>query len=154
MCYRKKKGGCVMQIVGYIKNLDIRLLVALIGFVGVLIGAFISCFTTFCLDWIKFNREEKIYYKRKKEETYIEMQKFITDCMGHWHEVKNGHICGELRIKYNNLRPNAHIYANQTITDEFYDLASDMMTGKNKETYDERNNHLIDAIRKDLKIED
>ena len=49
-----------MQIVGYIKNLDIRLLVALIGFVGVLIGAFISCFTTFCLDWIKFNREEKI----------------------------------------------------------------------------------------------
>ena len=120
----------------------------------VLLGAIISCGTTWFLDFLRYKREERNYYKRKKEETYIEMQKFITDCMGHWHEVRNGHICGELRIKYNNLRPNAHIYANQTITDEFYDLASDMMTGKNKDTYNERNNHLINSIRKDLKIED
>ena len=120
----------------------------------VLLGAIISCGTTWFLDFLRYKREERNYYKRKKEETYIEMQKFITDCMGYWHEVRNGHICGELRIKYNNLRPNAHIYANQTITDEFYDLASDMMTGKNKDTYNERNNHLIDSIRKDLKIED
>ena len=33
----------------------------------VLLGAFISCATTWLLDWLRCNREEKIHHKRMKE---------------------------------------------------------------------------------------
>ena len=65
----------------------------------VLIGAIISCGTTFFLDWIKCGREEKIYYKRKREETYIEMQDYITDLNAHWNEVKNKFLNNDLRLR-------------------------------------------------------
>lgn len=45
----------------------------------VLLGAFISCGTTCFLDWLKFCREEKAYYRRKREETYLEMLESIDD---------------------------------------------------------------------------
>lgn len=123
-------------------------------FLLVLLGAIISCGTTWFLDFLRYRREEKIYYKRKKEETYIKMQKLITDFMGRWNEVKQGHICKELRIKYNDIRPEAHIYANQSITDEFYNFVNDLLKGVNKDGYNKRNDFLIEAIRKDLKIKD
>lgn len=35
-------------------------------FLLVLLGALISCGTTWFLDWLKSGREEKAYYRRKK----------------------------------------------------------------------------------------
>ena len=146
-----------MQIVEYIKNLDIRLLVALIGFVGVLIGAFISCFTTFCLDWIKFNREEKIYYKRKKEETYIEMLDIITNYCANLNYMKKTKSLGlERRREFNAIRTKASLYANKKIADDFYNLMAtlfDEILG-NGSFNDKKRQELTDNIKKDLKIED
>ena len=91
--------------------MDINIKIALIGFIGTLIGAFVSCGTTFLLDLIKCNREEKTYYKRKREETYIEMQDFLTELNAHWHELRVHNISNTIRIAYNSLRGKAHIYA-------------------------------------------
>ena len=157
MRYRKKKGGCVMQIVEYIKNLDIRLLVALIGFVGVLIGAFISCFTTFCLDWIKFNREEKIYYKRKKEETYIRMLDIITNNLACLESMKKTKIWEvERKREINAFKSKADLYAKKKIADDFYNILSNMLgEAIGDETFDKSKvDKLVEDIRKDLNFED
>lgn len=120
----------------------------------IIIGALISSGTTWFLDWIKCNREEKLYYKRKREETYIEMQDYITDLNAHWAELKNKYLSNELRLKFNALRGKAHIYGKKEITDLFYDIASDLMTGKKETNYQERNDTLLNMIKQDLTIED
>ena len=120
----------------------------------VLIGAIISCGTTFFLDWIKCGREEKIYYQRKREETYIEMQDSITDLNAHWNEVKNKFLNNDLRLKYNALRSKSHTYCKKEIVDYFYEIASDLMTGNRKDDLQDRMDSFINMVRCDLKIEE
>lgn len=120
----------------------------------IIIGALISCGTTFLLDCIKFNREEKIYYKRKKEEAYLEMQDFITDLTAHWKELKSNYLSNELRLKYNALRSKAHLYGKKETVDIFYELATDLMTGKHDETYQKRNLDFINLIKEELNIKE
>ena len=84
--------------------MSIEIKVALIGLFGALLGGLISCGTTFFVEWKKCNHEEKLYYKRKKEETYIEMQDFLTELNAHWHELRVHNISDTIRIGYNSLR--------------------------------------------------
>ena len=120
----------------------------------ILLGALISCGTTWFLDLIKFNREEKLYFKRKREETYLEMQDFITDLNAHWNELKNKFLNNDLRLKYNALRSKTHTYCKKEIVDYFYGRANDLMTGNRKDDLQERMDNFINMIRSDLKIED
>lgn len=120
----------------------------------ILLGALISCGTTWFLDLIKFNREEKLYFKRKREETYLEMQDFITDLNAHWNELKNKFLNNDLRLKYNALRSKAHTYCKKEIVNYFYGIANDLMTGNRKDDLQERMDNFINMIRSDLKIED
>ena len=120
----------------------------------ILLGALISCGTTWFLDLIKFNREEKLYFKRKREETYLEMQDFITDLNAHWNELKNKFLNNDLRLKYNALRSKTHTYCKKEIVDYFYERANDLMTGNRKDDLQERMDNFINMIRSDLKIED
>ncbi len=114
----------------------------------VLLGALISCGTTLFLEWLRYRREEKLYYKRKKEEAYVEMQDFLVDCCAHWNELKTGYVSVDIRLKYNSIRTKAHIYAKRDITDEFYDIANSLMTGK-RDNYSDRNDALIVMIKED-----
>lgn len=123
-------------------------------FLLVLLGALISCGTTFFLDLIKCNREEKLYYKRKREETYIEMQDYITDLNAHWNELKNKFLNNDLRLKYNALRSKAHTYCKKEIVNYFYEIANDLMTGNRKDDLQDRMDNFINMVRQDLKIED
>ena len=120
----------------------------------IILGALISCGTTFFLDLIKCGREEKIYYKRKREETYIEMQDFLTDLNAHWAELKKHLLNNDLRLKYNALRSKAHTYCKKEIVDYFYDIANDLMTGEIGNDLQERVDNFIGMIRQDLKIEE
>lgn len=120
----------------------------------VLLGAFISCATTWLLDWLRCNREEKIHHKRMKEEVYVEMQDFVVECCAHWRDIKTGRLSNDIRIRYNNIRSKAHIYGKKEIVDKFYDIADDMMHGKNTEELGNGNDELIKMIQKDLNIKD
>ena len=120
----------------------------------VLLGALISCGTTWFLELLRYRREEKLYYKRKKEEAYIEMQDFLVDCCAHWNELKTGYVSVDIRLKYNSIRTKAHIYSKKEIVDEFYSLAIELITGKRSDNYSDRNDALIVMIKEDLKIED
>lgn len=120
----------------------------------ILFGAVISCGTTAFLDFVRHNRDEKSYYKRKKEEVYLEMQDFITDLNAHWKELRVSQVNNDIRNKYNALRAKAHIYGKKETVDVFYDLANDLMAGKPDENYQTRDSNFICMVKKDLKIED
>lgn len=155
MCHREKKGGCIMGIIEYLKNMDIRLLVALIGFVGVLIGAFISCFTTVCLEWIKFCREEKIYYKRKKEETYSSICSIIyklTGSEGHYIKDSNRETFYEQIM---DLVVCLEIYASRKVYDFFVKkVIKELNKENNYYISNETLTNFINLIKEDLKIKD
>lgn len=120
----------------------------------VLLGALISCFTTWLLDWLRSNREEKIHHKRKKEQVYIEMQDFIVECCSHWKDIKTGRLSNDIRIKYNNIRSKAHIFGKKDVVDKFYDITQDLMKGKNDDCLNKCNDDLIKMIQNDLNIKD
>lgn len=44
---------------------------AIIGFIGVIIGAVLTAGFTWFIEYLRAKREEKIYLKRKKEEAYL-----------------------------------------------------------------------------------
>lgn len=154
MCNWEKKGGFMIRLIEILQKLDIQILTALIAFIGVIIGAIISSITTFFLDWLKFNRDEKAYYKRKKEEAYIEMQDLIADYYAHIDEMKKTNtINKELRIRYNNIRSKSHIYVDKKISEKFYDVINSVIgevVGKEQFKQDEWDK-LTEDMRKDLK---
>ena len=120
----------------------------------VLLGALISCGTTWLLDWLRCNREEKIHHKRMKEEVYVDMQDFVVECCSHWKDIRTGRLSNDIRIRYNNIRSKAHIYGKKEIVDKFYDIANNMMHGKDADNLSECNDELIRMIQKDLNIKD
>lgn len=148
-------------MIEFLKNLDVKILCALIGIIGslmgVIIGAILSSVLTMLVDWLKFCRDENIYYKRKKEETYVEMEDLITDYCAHISEIKKiNTINKELREKYNHIRTKAHIYAKKNIADKFYNLLNNIMLeaqGIKDVDVDEWDKLTCD-IKKDLGIKD
>ena len=78
----------------------------------IIIGALISCGTTCFLDWLKFGREEKVYYRRKREETYLEMidniDTFICADIAQHFQLDNAIKLSEIG---NDIRAKAKLYA-------------------------------------------
>ncbi len=133
----------------FIKNPQI--IGAIIAFSGVIVGAIATGIITLLSDIIKFNRDETIYYKRKREEIYLEMQKFIIEC----ESITNSsdHINVE---KFNDINAKAKIYLKHDVSVEFYSLISNMFDtiAKDRCFSKEACKKFTKQIRKDLKIED
>lgn len=122
-----------METIELIKNLDVKILCSFIAIVGslsgVIIGAFLTAIFASINNLISYNMDENRYFKRKKEETYLEMEDLITDYCAHLPEMKKiNTINRELREKYNNIRSKAHIYAKKKISDQFYKILNQIMT--------------------------
>lgn len=126
-------------------------------FLLVLLGALISCGTTWFLDWLKSGREEKAYYRRKKEETYLEMLENIDAVFGATiskHFQLEDNI--ETKTTTNSLRARASLYVKKQIADDYYSLMNNLYednNGKNGFTF-AKWDKLISDIRKDLNIKD
>lgn len=94
----------------------------------VLLGAFISCATTWLLDWLKSEREEKAYYRKKKEETYLEMidniDTFICADIAQRFQLDNATKLSEIG---NDIRAKAKLYAKKEIASEYYRLMRDLI---------------------------
>ena len=94
----------------------------------VLLGAFISCGTTWLLDWLKSEREEKAYYRKKKEETYLEMIENIDTfiCADIIQRFQPDHATNLSEIG-NDLRAKSKLYAKKEIASEYYRLMRDLI---------------------------
>lgn len=113
----------------------------------ILLGASISCGTTFFIDWIKFKRDEKTYFKRKKEEAY---NKFSMICIKlklletiNQEEINNDKTFNELTNSVAQLA----IYAPSVIKNK-------ICRYKLKDFNEKKLEEMIELFRKDLKIED
>ncbi len=145
----------------FLKNLDVKILcsfIAIIGSLGgVIIGGFLTAIFAFMNNRINYNMEESRYFKRKKEETYIEMEDLITDYCAHLPEMTKTHaIPVELRTRYNNIRSKALIYAKKKISDKFYEILNKIMldTTSIYKIDKEKIDDLTYEIKKDLGIKD
>lgn len=117
----------------------------------ILFGALISCGTTAFLDWIRFERDENIYNKRKKEEAYVAMLDFMTEFFAKSHTIRQTNsVSNELRIKINGLKTKGYLYLNKKFVDEYYQVIIDMTE---KEVEADKMDNLYSYARKDLGIE-
>ena len=54
---------------------------AIIGFIGVIIGAVLTAGFTWFIEYLRAKREEKLYLKRKREEAYLSALEVFFDTM-------------------------------------------------------------------------
>lgn len=123
----------------------------------VLLGAFISCGTTWLLDWLKSEREEKAYYRKKKEETYLEMieniDTFICADIIQRFQPDNATNLSEIG---NDIRAKAKLYAKKEIASEYYRLMRDLIEdnkGGDGFTF-AKWDKLVSDIKEDLNIKE
>lgn len=126
-------------------------------FLLVLLGALISCGTTWFLDWLKFDREEKTYYRRKREETYLEMLENI-DAVFNATISKHFQIENNIDTKKttNSLRAKAKLYVKKQVADNYHSLMANLYednNGENGFTFTKWD-RLVSDIRNDLNIKD
>ena len=124
----------------------------------VLIGAIISCGTTFFLDWIKCGREEKIYYKRKREEVLLSSINYIHDLYAKldiYRQRKD--FPNSEREKHNLMLAQVKMYTAKKIQTKFYSIMSHVIgniNGVNAKADETLVDDYIKIIKQDLKIED
>lgn len=123
----------------------------------IIIGALISCGTTCFLDWLKFGREEKVYYRRKREETYLEMidniDTFICADIAQHFQLDNATKLSEIG---NDIRAKAKLYAKKEIASEYYRLMRDLIEdnkGGDGFTF-AKWDKLVSDIKEDLNIKE
>ena len=143
-----------MQIIEIIKHFDNSLITALIGFCGVLLGTFISCATTWLLDWLKYNREEQRYFKRKKEEVYISICTMIYKLTSSEGYCINEFNREEYTEQLLNITVNLEIYASKRVYDYFAKkVIKEMSKENNYNVSNEILTSFIKLIKEDLKLE-
>ena len=123
-------------------------------FLLVLLGAIISCGTTWFLDFLRYRREEKIYYKRKKEETYLSICSIIyklTGSEGHYIKDSNWEAFYDQIM---DLTVSLEIYASRKVYTFFAKkIIKELSLKNNYNVSDETLTSFINLIKEDLKLE-
>ena len=117
----------------------------------IIIGALISCSTTWLLDWIKCKREEKLHYKRKREDIYLRFYRLVVTA----YKIREEGL--DLRDKdviipnYIELETEMELYGSSKINRI---LSQSTLYGKTVETYTKEDiEELITELRTDLGID-
>jgi hypothetical protein len=135
---------------------------AIIGFIGVIIGAILTAGFTWFIEYLRAKREEKLYVKRKREEVYVKLYDFLMRLEKDIRIRKNTYMSEETKNYYNNLEMQT-IWASNKVSDKFYDLCEALCQSANDYKKDvnkahNKNNKKIlafkDYIRKELSIKD
>jgi len=124
-------------------------------FLLVLLGAVISCGTTYFLDWLKFKREEKIYFKRKKEDTYLSLIEIIYKLCGSQGAFINDINRQQIFDTMINLVTKLELYASKNVYRYFSkNIIKKLNAQCNYDISNEELTTFINLIRKDLNIKD
>lgn len=135
---------------------------AIIGFIGVIIGAILTAGFTWFIEYLRAKRDEKLYVKRKREEVYVKLYDFLMRLEKDIRIRKNTYMSEETKNYYNNLEMQT-IWASNKVSDKFYDLCEALCQSANDYKKDvnkahNKNNKKIlafkDYIRKELSIKD
>jgi len=117
----------------------------------ILIGALISCGTTFFLDCIKSKREEKLHYKRKREDIYLRFYRLVVTAYKVREEGLDLNDKDVIIPNYIELETEMELYGSSKINSI---LSKSMQNGKTVETYTKEDiEELIHELRTDLGID-
>lgn len=135
---------------------------AIIGFIGVIIGAILTAGFTWFIEYLRAKRDEKLYVKRKREEVYVKLYDFLMRLEKDIRIRKNTYMSEETKNYYNNLEMQT-IWASNKVSDKFYDLCEALCQSANEykkdvnKAYNKNNKKILafkDYIRKELSIKD
>ena len=125
---------------------------ALIGLIGVLIGAVITALFTWFLDELRSDREQKIYITHKREETYLKALDCLISVSADHQLIMTGNPTNEVKEKINSTISYINLYASDKISKNYLALQKELQNSPNKKTY-LKMEKLIKDIKKELKIE-
>lgn len=125
---------------------------AVIGLVGVVIGAIITALFTWFLDYLRNVREQKIYIARKREETYLKAIDCLISMGTDLKWLLSGEHCNEIKEKVNSTIPYIKLYASEKIKKKYSSLQKELQNNPNEKTGPKIEN-LIKNIKKELNIE-
>lgn len=124
---------------------------ALIGLIGVLIGAVITALFTWFLDELRSDREQKIYITHKREETYLKALDCLISVSADYQWIMTGNPTNEVKEKINSTISYINLYASDKISKNYLALQKELQNSPNKKTY-LKMEKLIKDIKKELKI--
>ena len=174
MCYWQKGDYLMYQKIMYIIIAILSFLLIIAnsnisinlndGFVGVLIGGTITSVFAFILDYIKSNRDEKIYNRRNREKLYKKMIRYLEEYECNYKQKKEIDVNPpkEIVILLNEIQFDL-IDSTKEIKEVFFRIAGDMgnivLTKKfdRDKFHKESNKKILDfmeKVRKELNIED
>lgn len=143
-----------MSLLEILKNMDTKLLSALIGFAGVIIGTILTIFSTLIVEYFRIKREEKKYNVQRKETIYCKSCELIDkvtifnkdtiiDNVDFYKKIIEEFISVEVQLK---------LFAPKCIFEQFKALLKEFIEKKSISNNNETN--FIDILRKDLNIKD
>lgn len=154
MCNWKKKGGHKMSILEILKNMDTKLLSALIGFAGVIIGTMLTIFSTLIVEYFRAKREDKKYSIQRKETIYCKSCELIdkitifdkdtvVDSIDFYKKITEEFISIKVQLK---------LFAPNNIFEKFKEIIKEF--GETKSISDDKEQQFIKILKKDLNIKD
>ena len=117
---------------------------AWIAFAGVILGSVISAGFSWFIEWRKSEREETIYLKRKKEETYFKALSVLCDLA----LAKSDTPPRELTIKIDKIEAQLRFYGKSKIYEDFKNTSKYLKYPSNLKKYNEER-RIDNCLKKD-----
>ncbi len=118
--------------------------------VGVLVGSIITTLFTWFLDYLKNGREEKGYFRRRKEEVYVQaLDLFMAIPIdSNWGQSD---LSENVKKRMFGLCPMINFYASEKIKDKYFRILNEILSYQfDVERLNEDINVLVESMKKDI----
>lgn len=101
--------------------MDSNITAALIGLIGVIVGAIATSLLALGLEYLKSKKEEALYLKRRQEEVYLDCIK----CLG---QLNNEMVKTQLTVEYaTSLNASLNLYGSTELSSRFKSILDNLL---------------------------
>lgn len=155
---RQKKGSLIMNIIEFMKNLDAKILCAIIALISSIIGTILGAFLTFIFnilnEIIKRNRDHIVHIRDVKENIYQKCCELLdkVTLLDKNNVINNTEYYERMVDNFISISVQMKLFAPRHIFEKFLELVKEF--SDNKDISNEKEKDFINILRKDLKIEE
>lgn len=155
---RQKKGSLIMNIIEFMKNLDAKILCAIIALISSIIGTILGAFLTFIFnilnEIIKRNRDHIVHIRDVKENIYQKCCELLdkVTLLDKNNVINNTEYYERMVDNFISISVQMKLFAPRHIFENFVELVKEF--SDNKDISNEKEKDFINILRKDLKIEE